>query len=62
MIEQAIVKVWDWRQSIEYDQEYMSDARSIVDQLDGSLKEVYVKMKDGSYQFATGNPGLWMSW
>lgn len=55
MIEQAIDEVWDLRQSIEYDEEYMSDARAFIDELDGSLKTVYESMKNGSYKFATGD-------
>jgi hypothetical protein len=55
MIEQAIDDSWDLRQSIEYDEEYMSDARGFIDQLENALKQLYQSMKDGEYTFATGD-------
>lgn len=55
LVEQAIDEVWDLRQSIEYDEEYMAEARAFIDSLDDSLKVVYQGMKDGSYEFATGD-------
>ena len=55
LIEQAIDDVWDLRQSIEYDEEYMSDARGFIDELEANLKAIHQSMKDGSYQFATGD-------
>jgi hypothetical protein len=55
MIEQAIDDAWDLRQSIEYDEEYMSEARGFIDQLENSLKQLYQSMKDSKYEFATGD-------
>ena len=55
LIEQAIDEVFDLRQSIEYDEDYMSDARGFIDELDQILKDLYQSMKDGSYEFATGD-------
>lgn len=55
LIEQAIDETWDLRQSIEYDEDYMADARAFIDALDAQLKALYQSMKDGSYQFATGD-------
>lgn len=55
MVEQALDEVWDLRQSIEYDEEYMSDARAFVDELEAGLKEIYQSMKDGTYEFSTGD-------
>ena len=55
LVEQAIDETFDLRQSIEYDEEYMSEARAIVDDLDRILRAIYDSMKDGSYQFATGD-------
>lgn len=55
MIEQAIDDAWDLRQSIEYDEDYMADARGFIDQLENSLKQLYQNMKDGEYKFATGD-------
>ena len=55
LIEQAIDEVFDLRQSIEYDEDYMSDARGFIDELEQILKNLYQSMKDGSYEFATGD-------
>lgn len=55
MIEQALDDVWDLHQSIEYDEEFMADAREFIGPLEKSLKGLYQSMKDGSYQFATGD-------
>ena len=54
LVEQAIDDVWDLRQAIEYDED-MSEALSFIDELEAGLKETYESMKDGSYQFATGD-------
>ena len=55
LVEQAIDETFDFRQSIEYDEEYMSEARGFIDELDKILKDLYASMKDGSYEFATGD-------
>ena len=55
MIEQALDEVWDLRQAIEYDEEYMADARAFIDELENNLKEIYQSMKDGEYKFSTGD-------
>ena len=55
LIEQAIDEVFDLRQSVEYDEDYMSDARGFIDELEQILKALYQSMKDGSYEFATGD-------
>ena len=55
LIEQAIDDVWDLRQAIEYDDDAMEGAADVIDGLEAGLKETYASMKDGSYQFATGN-------
>jgi len=55
MIEQALDDVWDLHQSIEYDEEYMAVAREFIGPLENSLKDLYQTMKDGKYQFATGD-------
>ncbi|HEB81556.1 MAG TPA: general secretion pathway protein GspF [Gammaproteobacteria bacterium] len=54
MVNQAIDETFDLRQSIEFDEEFMADARPLVDQIEATLKEMYESMKDGSYKFATG--------
>lgn len=55
MIEQALDDCWDMHQSIEYDEEYMSELREFLGPLENSLKELYQSMKDGRYEFATGD-------
>lgn len=55
MINQAIDETFDLRQAIEFDEEFMSEARILVDELEVCLKAVYESMKDGSYEFATGD-------
>lgn len=55
MINQAIDETFDLRQAIEYDEEFMSEGRVLVDELEACLKALYESMKDGSYQFATGD-------
>lgn len=55
LIEQALDDVFDLRQSIEYDEEYMADARGFIDALENSLKQIYDSMKQGTYKFATGD-------
>lgn len=54
MIEQALDDVWDLHQSIEYDEEFMAVAREFIGPLESSLKDLYQSMKDGNYEFATG--------
>lgn len=55
MIKQAIDETFDLRQSIEFDEEFMAEARPLVEVLENSLKELYQSMKDGKYEFATGD-------
>ena len=54
MIEQALDDVWDLHQAIEFDQDSMSYAREFIGPLEGQLKNLYQSMKDGEYEFATG--------
>ena len=46
MIEQALDDVWDLHQSIEYDEEFMADAREFIGSLESSLKDLHQSMKD----------------
>ena len=55
MIRQAIDETFDLRQAIEFDEEFMSEGRDVVDELERVLKGLYDSMKDGTYQFATGD-------
>jgi hypothetical protein len=55
LIEQALDDTWDLRQSIEYDEESMSGALAFIDELESGLKAIHQSMKDGSYEFATGD-------
>ena len=55
MIKQAIDETFDLRQALEFDEEFMSEARTLAEELEKILKELYASMEDGSYQFATGD-------
>ncbi len=55
MVEQAIDDTFDLKQAIEFDFDEMSSAATFVDELDAHLRSLYESMKDGSYQFATGD-------
>ena len=55
MIKQALDETFDLRQAIEFDGEYMNDAIPLVDEIEGALKELYASMKEGRYEFATGD-------
>lgn len=55
MVRQALDDTFDLRQSIEFDYDEMSEASLFVDELEKHLQDLYESMKDGSYQFATGD-------
>jgi molybdopterin converting factor small subunit len=55
MIKQAIDETFDLRQAIEFDEEFMAEARPLVDELESNLKALYKSMEEGSYEFATGD-------
>jgi len=55
MIRQAIDETFDLRQAIEFDEEFLAEARPLVDVIEVALKEMYESMKDGTYEFATGD-------
>ncbi len=55
MIKQAIDETFDLRQAIEFDEEFMAEARPLVDAIESVLKELYDSMKEGRYEFATGD-------
>ena len=55
MVKQAIDEVFDLRQAIEFDEEFLGGDVSVIDDLEIHLKTLYKSMEDGSYQFATGD-------
>lgn len=55
MVKQAIDETFDLRQAVEFDEEFMAEARPLIDELEKVLKDMYEAMKNGSYQFATGD-------
>ncbi len=55
LIEGALDDVWDLRQSIEFDADELAAASEYIDELESGLKAIYASMKDGTYQFATGD-------
>ena len=55
MIRQAIDETFDLRQAIEFDEEFIAEARPLVDVIELTLKEMYESMKAGTYEVATGD-------
>ncbi|VAW55343.1 hypothetical protein MNBD_GAMMA06-1488 [hydrothermal vent metagenome] len=55
MIKQALDETFDLRQAIEFDEEFLADARPLVDAIEIALKALYESMKAGNYEFATGD-------
>ncbi|MDT8283391.1 MAG: hypothetical protein RQ982_11380 [Gammaproteobacteria bacterium] len=55
MVKQAIDETFDLRQAIEFDEDFMAEARPLVDVIELTLKELYDSMKEGRYEFATGD-------
>ncbi|MDH5612038.1 MAG: general secretion pathway protein GspF [Gammaproteobacteria bacterium] len=55
LIEQALDDIWDIRQSIEFDGEGIVEMGTFINELEITLKEIYQSMKDGTYEFATGD-------
>lgn len=55
MVRQALDETFDLRQALEFDSEFMEGDQSVIDDLDKYLKALYESMKDGTYQFATGD-------
>jgi hypothetical protein len=51
----AFDDVLDLHQSIEFDEDHMAFAREFIGPLEHILKELYQSMKDGRYEFATGD-------
>lgn len=52
LVNQALIDAEELRSSIEYDEEYMSDAMGIAEKLENNLKALYASLIGGSYQFA----------
>lgn len=55
LIRDAIYEVEDMRAAIEYDEEFMSDSRKIIDELESSLKGILDAMQEGTYNWRTGD-------
>ena len=55
MVEQALDDTFDLKQAIEFDYDEMAPAAKFVSELEEHLQALYQSMKDGSYQFATGD-------
>jgi len=55
MIESVLDDLWDIRQSMEFDGEGIVDMGNFINELEVSLKEIYQSMKDGTYEYATGD-------
>jgi len=55
LLKEAIYEVEEMRAAIDYDEEYMGEARTFITELEQSLKDVFESMKDGSYCWRTGD-------
>ncbi len=55
LIRDAQYEVEEMRAAIEFDEEFMTDAASYVNELDKSLRELLQSMQDGSYCWRTGD-------
>ena len=55
MIRQAIDETFDLRQAVKFDEEFMAEGRPLIDEIEKVLKDLYQSMKDGTYEFATGD-------
>lgn len=52
LVREAIEEVEDLRSSIEYDEEFMSDAFVFIDQLEAGIRRLYKSLVDGSHEFS----------
>ena len=55
LIKDAIYEVEEMRAAIEFDEEYMGDASTYINELDRNLKEIISSMQDGTYCWRTGD-------
>jgi hypothetical protein len=50
LVREALGEIDDLRASIEYDEEYMGGALGFIDELEGSVKQLYESIENGTYQ------------
>ena len=55
LIKDALYEVDEMRAAIEFDEEFMSEAASYINDLDRNLREIIQSMQDGSYCWRTGD-------
>lgn len=55
LIDQAIFEVEELRMAMEYDQDSMGGAEKFIDELEAGVRGIKQQMKEGTYQWATGD-------
>ena len=54
MVKEALDEIDDLRASIEYDEENMGGAMGFIDELEASVKQLYERIENGTYQPGDG--------
>ena len=54
LVKEALAEIDDLRASIEYDEESMGGALGFIDELEASVKQLYERIENGSYQPGDG--------
>jgi hypothetical protein len=55
LITQALFEIQDLRASVEYDEEFMGDARVFLDPLEASVRKLHRSVSEGHYKFSDQN-------
>jgi len=54
LVKEALDEIDDLRASIEYDEEFMGGALGFIDELEASVKQLYERIENGTYQPGDG--------
>lgn len=54
LVKEALDEIDDLRASIEYDEESMGGAMGFIDELEASVKQLYERIENGTYQPGDG--------
>ena len=52
LIKQVLFEIQDLRASVEYDEEFMSDALVFLDPLEASVRKLHRSVSEGYYEFS----------
>jgi hypothetical protein len=55
LITQVLFEIQDLRASVEYDEEFMSDALVLLDPLEASVRKLHRSVSEGDYEFSDQN-------